>query len=162
MMKFRALVLAAAVAMLASAPLTLAAGADDAFPGSQVLAKSTGDAVVIWDASPLIAKMVAENASYEKATATVEAMAGKLLVARAKTLTDAAKTLTVKVIYARTGAVSPVYKNATFTGIERLLSVSANREDAVSKSAAWLKVLDGDKLPEGITAHVTGKLPLPA
>lgn len=152
------------VARAAVAALSIAVGsplyarADDVATGSVIVAKASGDAVVIWDASPVVAAMLEKKIPDDRMSSDLEVEAAKILVARAGDLANA-HTVRVKVIYERTGAVSPVYKTATLTGLERLLSVTASRADAVEHAAAWSAALKKGTLPAGITAEVTGKYP---
>ena len=147
-----------AAVLVLSVVRTAALASDDTLPGFQVVAKTTGAAVVIWDASPLVAQIVQAKTPDDKASLQIELLATKLLVSKAKTLPKA-NTLTVNVIYLRTGDVSPVYKAATLSGAEHLLNVTASRADAIKNAAEWAKSVDGGALPHGVTATVTGKYP---
>jgi hypothetical protein len=148
--------LTAFVLVLFSAGIVVAA--EDANTSSVVVAKTAGDAVLIWDASPEVASLLEKKLADDKISEQLEVGAAKVLLARAKELPNA-RTITVKVVYERTGAVSPIYKTATLTGLERLLSVSAPRADALEHGSAWSKTLQQGTLPSGITATVTGKYP---
>lgn len=69
-----------------------------------------------------------------------------------------AKRAHVSVIYQKTGAVSPMYKTATFTGVERLLSL--NLGVSAKDRAAARAALVAAKPPAGLVT-VTGQLPRP-
>ena len=149
--------LALAAAVLGS--LAAPALAKGVLPASQVAVVSTsGDAIVIWDATVLINQFGVDKVPNNVAMPQIEATAGKLLIEKAKTFRPAAKTVTVKVLYAPT-ALAEVYKSATFEGFQKLVFVSASRADAVAKSDAWLKTLGQNRLPSGMTATMAGTLP---
>lgn len=72
---------------------------------------------------------------------------------------SAASTVEVRALYQRNGDVSPIYKTATFAGVERLLTMTATYTAAVKNKAAWEKQLAAGAMPSGINASVTGDLP---
>jgi len=72
-----------------------------------------------------------------------------------------AKSLTIRLIYQKTGAVSPVYGTATFEGIERLFELTASANDARSHAKQLADQLQHGSVPRGVDLNVTGKLPPP-
>lgn len=134
------------------------AKADAPNPDSIVVAKRSGHAIVVWDASPEVKTALEKKTPDEQISNDLETAAVRILMDQAKTLT-AASDIRVKVVYDRTGDVSPAYKASTFSGIEHLLYVSAPRASATGKTAAWTADLDRGKVPDGVTVEVTGKYP---
>ena len=126
--------------------------------GTIVLAKTTPDALVLWDSSPVLAKLLADRAGETAALAALESDAMLIATQRSTALTSS-KTLTVSVIYSKTGAVSPVYNTPTFAGVEKLLTVSGSPADIAKNGAAYATELSQGTVPPAIRVTVTGKLP---
>lgn len=126
--------------------------------GTVIVAQTTADgAHVIWDATPYVAQLVSDKVGGEAGMRAVEATALQALAEKSKDLSGT--TLTLSVTYARTGAVSPVYKTATFAGFEQLLTIVAKRSALAEHAAAWKTQLAKGTVPRGLTVSVTGKLP---
>jgi hypothetical protein len=151
---FRCIFFAAALSLSSPA---IAVGAD-VILGSQVVAKAGATPVVLWDATPYVEKLVHQNLTHAKMFALIESTALRIAVERAPALVSA-QTITVKVVYARIGAISPVYQNASFTDFERLLHVAVNRNQALANAARWSDADPNKPLPPGAVATVTGQLP---
>jgi hypothetical protein len=141
----------------AAAPFSAAIAAD--LPaGTVVLAKSSPDALLLWDSSPVLAKLVGDKVGEAKALSALESDAVTIASQRAAKLTTA-KTVTVQVIYSMTGAVSPVYNTATFAGVEKVLTVSGAPADLVKNGTAYAASLAQGTVPAAVKVSVTGKLP---
>ena len=126
-----------------------------------VIARAGADALVLWDASTLVAQIVSDKASDADANARLANGALKALVQVAPRL-DRAKSITVRVVYARTGAVSPVYGAATFAGVERYATLEISGSDAKADTGKWKEAAAGGStsvLPKSVTFTITGKLP---
>jgi len=148
--------------LLAAATVALCAPASAAMPRvppSQVaVAATTGDALVLWDATVMINTLATQHVANPQALRRIEATAGNLLVQKAKGLTPAAKTVTVKIMFASSPLVE-VYRSATFEGFEQLALVTATRTDAVARAAPWAASLERSIIPGGMHITVTGQLP---
>ena len=138
-------------------PYARAFSADD-LPGSTVLARSDAHATIIWDATPLVASLVQQNASQSRELSALELPAARLIVERAASLRQA-KDIAVKVIYARTGAVSPVYNNVAYAGFERILTLVSSRKAVMRNARAWNDSIRDGRVPSGIQVIITGQLP---
>jgi hypothetical protein len=160
MFRIRYLRDAALAAIALSTVLLTSAGraAADAL-GPVVLSRAHGDALAVWDATPELSGLVAAKTSATDTLHKLEADACALLLEKAKLLAPDAKTMTVSVIYQRTGAISPTYQVATFAGIERLLTVKAAIPIGDAAAALWTADLKAGKIPSGVTVVVAGKLP---
>jgi len=133
-----------------------AALADDAVPGHIVLAKPDGQALVIWDASSVVAAIVKNKINDTQANDLLERDAAKVLQKTTPELDKSAKTITVRIIYAKSGAVSPIYGTPTFTGFERYATLTATLADVKSKKTQF----DAKTaLPPGFAYKVIGLLP---
>ncbi|HEX3464747.1 MAG TPA: hypothetical protein VHS78_11925 [Candidatus Elarobacter sp.] len=144
-------VLAAALAALA-----LPAAADDI--GTVVIAKPAPDVLLLWDATPVVTRIVAEKTDRTAALQRLESSALELLAKRTTAL-KAARTLTVRVVYQKTGAVSPVYGTPTYEGVERVFELSGRPEDVHSKATAMERDLTAGRVPAGLHVAVSGALP---
>jgi hypothetical protein len=118
---------------------------------------SPTEASLLWDATLYVTQLVNEKTTDDRGMHAIEATALRALAEKGKTLK--ARTLTLKVTYAKTGAVSPVYGSATFAGFEPVLTLSARRAEAVQHADAWSAELAKGTVPKGVTVDVTGKLP---
>lgn len=150
------------VVAIALATLCASAGAEPpVVPASQVVvATTTGDALIIWDATVAINDLATHHVADADALRRIEATAGALLVQKAKKLGPAAKTVTVRIMYASSPLVE-VYRTATFEGFDELAHVSAARDESIAKAAVWTAVLMKNTIPAGMTVTVVGHLPKP-
>ncbi|HEY0394276.1 MAG TPA: hypothetical protein VGD01_07245 [Candidatus Elarobacter sp.] len=152
------LVRVALVTGLIAAAAAPALAADAVPDGSIVLAKPRGDAVIVWDATDALAALVAKKSSAAATLRALEADATLIVRDRAPKLKDQATSLTVNVIYTRTGAVSPVYQVATIAGYERLLTVKAPIQAALA-ARGWDQEIRNGKPPHELEIAIVGKLP---
>lgn len=151
------------VAAFLAAPLlcaTLAsyAGAQNVLPkGNVVVAKTAPEMLLIWDASPVIADLVAAKTPEQAARKTL--LDDAIVILQSHAATAKASQLELRITYARSGAVSPVYGAATFAGVERVEVLDASRPALLAQAASWRKaVRDGTPTP-GLTVKITGQLP---
>ncbi|MBV8362954.1 MAG: hypothetical protein JO018_01675 [Candidatus Eremiobacteraeota bacterium] len=134
-----------------------AALADD---GMVVVAKGGDKPLLLWDATPVVTTIVSTKQPRAAALQDLESRAMQILGERAPSLRHA-KSLTIRLIYQKTGAVSPVYGTATFEGIERLFELTASANDARSHAKQLADQLQHGSVPRGVDLNVTGKLPPP-
>ena len=118
---------------------------------------NAAEAGLIWDATPYVTQLVSENLTDERGMRALEATALRALAEKGKGL--AATSLTLKVTYAKTGAVSPVYRSATFAGFESVVTIAAKRAALAQHAGAWSADLANGMIPKGVRIAVTGKLP---
>jgi len=147
-------------ALLALATLcTAIAAAQSVRPvqGSVILARAGSAALYIWNATPYVAQLVSDKRLGDGGLNELEATALSILTERAKAA--ASDTLTVRVFYEKSGAVSPAYGSATFEGMEQLLTLSAERKALGESGSHWSAELLGGKTPTGLSVSVTGALP---
>jgi len=132
--------------------------AADTMPqGSVVVTKARGDALAIWDATPVLAGLVSRKASRGEVMRELESGAATIVVSKLPAYKKTARTLTLLVLYAKTGAISPTYNVATFEGVERLLTLKASTQvHFASDPAAEFR---SGKTPSGLELHVVGDLP---
>ena len=78
----------------------------------------------MWDASPVVASIVKNRLSDADANALLERDASRVLATMAPNFGGETRSVTVRVIYSKTGDVSPVYGTPTFAGIERYATLT--------------------------------------
>ncbi len=143
--------------VIAASPGALAAPSKPA--GNVIVARPGGDALLIWDASSDVAAIVANKTPDSDANALLERDATKILASSLSKLDKDATTVTVRVIYNKTGAVSPVYGSATFAGVERYATLKVSAKDATSDRDRWRELGDTAPLPAWLAYAVIGELP---
>jgi hypothetical protein len=136
-----------------------AAALADEVPGHAVLAKPDGDALVIWDASSVVAEIVKTKTADPAANDVLERDAAHVLATMVPNVDKSAKTITVRVIYSKTGAVSPVYGTPTFMGIEKYATLTVPAADAQTDRDKWKELDPKAAVPSWFAFKVTGLLP---
>ena len=154
----RTIVTAAAIAVLA---LSTAADADQqdaesAETGTVVVAKASGAAIVIWDATPFVAQLVSQKNSGDEGLKVMKSRALVILINKARNLNNA-QSITINATYTKSGEVSPVYGSATFAGVERVFSIMASREDLLRLSRESHAA--SEAVPSNFKLIVSGRLP---
>ena len=128
-------------------------------PGAVVIAKTGGDALLIWQATPFVAAVASKHETTNQQLAEIESAGLQVLIER-KALLKKASSASVKVMYIRTAPQNdPQYAPTSFAGFTQLLVLTATKS-ALSQSAKWPKAVDPLHLPPGITVNVTGKIDL--
>ncbi len=135
------------------------AGSSRPAEGPIILARSGVVSTYLWDASPYVAQLVAENNVGVAGLRTLEGTA--VTVLRDKAMTSHAKTIVLRVVYTRSGAVSPVYGTLTFNGVEKLAILTAARDAVLKLGAAWAQGVANGKIPHDLKLDITGALPQP-
>ncbi len=133
--------------------------AADEVPGHAVLAKSDGYALIIWDASPVVASIVKNKMNDADANDLLERDAMRKLAKISRNVDGSAKTVTVRVVYIKNGAVSPVYGTPTFLGVERYATLTVSGADAKSDKGKWKELDAKAAIPNWFAYKVTGLLP---
>jgi len=126
--------------------------------GNIAVARARGDAMVIWDATQALTDLVATKASKKDVINRLTSDAALVFGTEALRLKRYAKTVSVIVLYTKTGAISPTYHVATFEGVERLLVFKAPSR-ASGQAHAWASQLLRGVMPRGAFVAVVGQLP---
>ena len=156
-MRIHVLAPLAATLALAVAPGAPAA-ADDAVPGHAIVARTAPDALVIWDATADVTSIVKDKVSDTDAASRLERDALRVLASTADRL-KRAKTVTVRVIYNKTGDVSPVYGSPTFAGVERFANLTVDAADVSGDKDKWRDLSDKAPVPAWVAFKIVGSLP---
>lgn len=147
-------------AMFAPVAASVPASADGAaVPGHVILARAEGDALAIWDATPEVASIVSAKLSATDAQDRLEHDALRVLADVLPKVSSNARTVTVRILYSKTGDVSPVYGTPTFAGVERYANVEVKMSDAAPERDRWKNLGDKASLPSWVHVDVVGQLP---
>ncbi len=153
------------LALAVSLPLAAPAADAPKFPGSAVVvatgnaSANNGRALIIWDATDEVADIVSKKQDADTANGRLFHDALHALAANVGALDKSAANVTVRIIYQKTGAVSPVYGTATLQGVERYATVSLVAKDAKGNRDGWQSLKDDAKLPDFVTVKILGTLP---
>jgi len=138
---------------------TATPGASENDPtANAVLARAGANAIVLWDVTDLLPSLLAGPASDDAIVRELESDAARAAGAHSHDV-PSAQTIAVRIVYARIGKVSPVYRSATYAGFERLMTVVFPAPLSTKRAAEFaLKLKRGDRLPE-VTIDRSGSLP---
>jgi hypothetical protein len=147
------------LAILTALAVGSLASADSGPPGKVIVARTDGDATLIYNASPEVASIVTSKTSDADANDRLKRDALQALASRLPLL-QKAKSVTVRVIYDKVGAVSPTYGSLTFSGVERYANLTMSIADARSNRDRWKDAASSQQpLPAWINFAVVGELP---
>ena len=125
--------------------------------GPVVVPRSSGHALLIWQATPFVAALASKHESKDQALAELES-AALAVVAEHKALLRKASSVSLKVLYVRTAPQNdPQYAPTSFAGFAQLLILTVSKA-ALAGSAKWPKVTDPRHLPAGVRVTVTGSI----
>jgi hypothetical protein len=111
------------------------------------------------DADPEVASIVTSKASDADANDRLKRDALQALASKLSLL-QKAKSVTVRVIYDKVGAVSPTYGSLTFSGVERYANLTMSIADAKTNRDRWKDAASSQQpLPAWINFAVVGELP---
>jgi hypothetical protein len=125
--------------------------------GTVIMARAGANPLFVWNATPYVAKLRSDAVDGPTALHALEATAADSLASKASALTSA--TVGMRVVYEKTGAVSELYRTATFEGLEEVLTMTVNRKALLASNGAWASALQNGHTPAGVTIHLTGALP---
>lgn len=136
------------------------AGYAQGVPGHVIIARTSGDAIVIWDATAVVTSIVNEKLSNGDANDLIEHDALIVAVRAAPSLRPNTRTLTVRIGYNEIGAVNPAYGGATFAGIEHYATLNVSFRDLRKLVASNHGTADNTKKQGNIgTFTIQGELP---
>jgi hypothetical protein len=144
--------------------LTLATCTDYAFAdatrplqGTVILVHGGNAAIFLWNATPYVAQLVVEKTLGDDGMRAMEGTAVTALAAKAPSSTAA--TVSLRVLYEKTAAVSPAYGGPTLQGMENVMTLTADRKQLTQNATAWATSLQKGSVPSGLKVEVTGALP---
>jgi hypothetical protein len=125
-----------------------------------VLSRDTSGAVLWWDATPWVQRLVDDNTPRETALRTLELEAVKLFVTRAPALPAPAAHLRVVVVFAKSGLVSGPYRTNASEGVQTLLVAEGNVHAGMSFAPSWEADAQHGVFPSGIAVTPAADLPV--
>ncbi len=135
-----------------------AASASPTVTGSVVVAKSGSAALILWDATSAVIAATTAQTSQAQTMIQLETTALQILHDKSAVLKHS-KTLTVRVLYDKTGAVSPVYHTATFEGVEHVFDLTAPQPLLVKQYVKLEAEIAQAKIAAPMQLNMTGTLP---
>ena len=127
--------------------------------GHVVLARTGPAALVLWDATQEVTDIVKTKTPDAQANDRLERGALRALKSTFANL-KGSKTITIRITYAMTGAVSPQYGQATFAGIERYANLSVDVAALKDDHDKWAEASVGNgPLPDFASLKIVGTLP---
>ncbi len=127
--------------------------------GPVILARTGVQSTYLWDATPYVTQLVADK---DVGDSGMHALLGTAMSAMLQEAPAShAMTLTLRVVYTRSGDVSPVYGTLTFNGVEKVATLTASRGAIMKFGAVWAQDLANGKFPHDFKVEITGKLPPP-
>jgi hypothetical protein len=146
-----------ALALFAAATIHASLGLTEDAP-RVILARTSGSALLLWNASPVVAEIARGHLTHTAADDRLERDALRA-IASELTMLPAATTITLRILYDRIGDVSPIYGSATFAGVERYATVELDGRRARSDAGRWRELRTRDPIPLWIRYRVIGTLP---
>jgi hypothetical protein len=123
------------------------------------VARSSGDALLLWDASSEVSAIVSTKLSDDDANARLKRDAIRVLAASVENVSKDARSVTIRVLYNKTGAVSPAYGAATFAGVERYAEMTLSGAAFFQDRDHWRESADRTAYPRWLAFRVVGSLP---
>lgn len=159
MTRYRQLAAAAALALATAIPAGAPAADAPPVPGHVVLAKPGPEAVIIWDATPVVVTIVNDKMRDDEANALLEHDALRNVAKFAKAISADAKSVTLRVTYQKIGAVNPAYGAQTFAGVERYAQLTLPAADVRNNRDKWMELGERTAVPAWVQFTIVGALP---
>jgi hypothetical protein len=125
--------------------------------GTVVVARGGSNALVLWDATPVVIQIVSDKTDRTAAMRSLEAQGLSILLQKRSAYSNA-KSVTLRIIYKKTGAVSAAYGMASFDGIERLAEITATTA-VLKRDSNLSSEISSGKVPEGVIVKISGAYP---
>lgn len=125
-----------------------------------VLSRDASGAVLWWDATPWVQRLIDDNTPRATALRTLELEAVKLFVTRAPALPAPTTHLRVVVVFAKSGLVSGPYRTNASEGVQTLLVAEGNVRAGMSFAPSWEADAQRGVFPAGIAVTPAADLPV--
>lgn len=148
--------------VLASSASAAAASAPDlaGYPNPRiVLSQDASGAVLWWDATPWVERLLNENTPRDAALKALEFEAVKLFVTRGPALPTPASHLRVVVVFAKSGMVSGPYRTNASEGVRTLLVAEGSVRPRMTFAPSWEADAKRGVFPAGIAVTPATDLP---
>jgi hypothetical protein len=146
--------------VLVGAPAAAAAPDLAGYPNPRVvLSEDASGAVLWWDATPWVGRLIDDNTPRDAALKALEFEAVKLFVTRAPVLPTHAAHLRVVVVFAKSGLVSGPYKTNASEGVRTLLVAEGNVRAHMTFAPGWEADAKHGVFPAGVAVTPSADLP---
>jgi hypothetical protein len=124
-----------------------------------VVARSSNDALVIWDATGDVGEIVQAKLDDVRANARLEHDALRALAAKMPLLDKSSRSVNVRVVYGDISALNSEYGSPTFASVNRYALVKLDPKDAFGNRDHWMTLPAGAPIPGWIRFTQLGRLP---
>jgi hypothetical protein len=153
------LLVACAVLVAVAGAVTIVDADPPSVPGHVIVARAEGDALVIWDATAEVTEIVKDKLDDDAAKDRLKRDALEEVTLEESKLSNLTS-ISVRVIYTKTGDVSPVYGSPTFAGVERYAVLKMSAADVKSDRGQWKEAVAGaGTVPSWAAFTILGSLP---
>ena len=127
--------------------------------GTTVVARETGHAAIVFNATPIVKRMTEANASAATIDDRLERQALLAIVERLRAV-EKSDDVTVRIVYDRSGDVSPAYGSFPSQLIELYAQITIRTADAEADRDRWQEAASGNAaLPAWVPFKTIGALP---
>ena len=118
--------------------------------GHVVLSRAGANAIIVWDASPVVSQSPTDAQAKQKLDTTLASSALSIIASRSALLSHSARA-TVRILYTHQVTGDEHYGGATFGSLTPLLSVTAPVHELTQHLLQWQADLAAGKIPPGVT-----------
>ncbi len=136
-----------------------AANVLQAVPGTVIVGRIRGNALLLFDCTRELTDLVARKADSGSMIREIEGNAVRAMAQKRSIFQKTASTMTIRVIYNRIGAINPAYGTPTLEGVERLMTLSAPTRDVAKQASRWIDDISSGKQRKGLKVTIEGKVP---
>jgi hypothetical protein len=119
----------------------------------EIITRNASGPVIVWDATPQIEALIAQNIPYDKSLDQLKIHALELFVQGAHGFAKKETHLSVMVVYARSGAINSRYQTKSFQGVGDVLTLEGSPH--IRLDSQWRAQAQHGQLPAGLTLHVS-------
>jgi hypothetical protein len=127
--------------------------------GNVIMARAGTSPLFVWNATPYVVQLGSDKLLGDPGLRALEATALSVLADKSRSLT--ATNVGIRVVYEKTGDVSPLYRTATFEGLEEVFTITADRKMLLASQQSFLTAVQDGKPAQGLKVDVSGALPPP-
>ena len=127
--------------------------------GNVIVARVSNDALVIWDATNDVARIVHDKLSEKTANESLTREGLRILASRISFISKSSWRVTLRIVYKKTAAVNSAYGTPTLAGVEKYAVVVLDPKDAFRDRNNWMKLAPNAPIPAWVRFKVIGRLP---
>lgn len=147
----------ALLALLAFTPVIVSA--DDSIGDHVVIARSSANATLIWDATDDVAFIMKQKLSDSAANMKLEHDGLSAIASQLGSLEKSTTSITLRIVYTKLGEFNAAYKAATLAGIEQYATLAMGGKEAFGNRGKWRTLSPAATIPAWVHYKVVGLLP---